>query len=75
VEVVTARAAAPLNSLLNQSVGLLKRGAIGLFPKGQDVADELTEATKYWNVKVNLVPSRTDPHGRVVVVERIERRK
>jgi 16S rRNA (guanine527-N7)-methyltransferase len=75
VEVVTARALAPLNSLLNQSVGLLKRGAIGLFPKGQDVADELTEAAKYWNVKVNLVPSRTDPHGRIVVVERIERRK
>ena len=75
VEVVTARALAPFNSLLNQSVGLLKRGAIGLFPKGQDVADELTEAAKYWNVKVNLVPSRTDPHGRIVVVERIERRK
>ena len=29
---------------------------------------ELTEAAKYWNIKVNLVPSRTDSKGRIVVV-------
>ena len=67
-DVVTARALAPLKILLDQSVSLLKTGAIGLFPKGQDVEAELTEATKYWNIKVNLVPSRTDSKGRIVVV-------
>ena len=73
-DVVTARALAPLKSLLDQSFSLLKTGAMGLFPKGQDVDAELTEATKYWNIKVNLVPSRTDSKGRVVVVHTLERR-
>ncbi len=74
VNVVTARALAPLKTLLDQSVSLLTKGAVGLFPKGQDVEAELTEATKYWNIKVNLAPSRTDSRGRVVVVQALERR-
>ena len=73
-DVVTARALAPLKSLLDQSVSLLKTGTLGLFPKGQDVDAELTEATKYWNIKVNLAPSRTDSRGRIVVVRGLERR-
>ena len=73
-DAVTARALAPLKGLLDQSFSLLKTGAVGLFPKGQDVDAELTEATKYWNIKVNLAPSRTDSKGRVVVVHALERR-
>lgn len=73
-DMVTARALAPLKSLLDQSVSLFKPGTLGLFPKGQDVDAELTEATKYWNIKVNLAPSRTDSKGRVVVVHALERR-
>jgi len=73
-DAVTARALAPLKSLLDQSFSLLKSGAVGLFPKGQDVDAELTEATKYWNIKVNLAPSRTDSKARVVVVHALERR-
>ena len=73
-DVVTARALSPLKLLLDQSVSLLKSGALGLFPKGQDVEAELTEATKYWNIKVNLAPSRTDPKSRVVVIQALERR-
>jgi 16S rRNA (guanine527-N7)-methyltransferase len=72
VDAVTARALAPLKLLLDQSVSLLKTGALGLFPKGQDVDAELTAATKYWNIKVNLAPSRTDPKGRIVVVQALE---
>lgn len=67
-DVVTARALAPLKTILDQSVKLLKPGTLGLFPKGQDVDAELTEATKYWNIKVNLAPSRTDSKARVVVL-------
>jgi 16S rRNA (guanine527-N7)-methyltransferase len=73
-DVVTARALAPLKTLLDQSFSLLKTGALGLFPKGQDVASELTEASKYWNIKVNLAPSRTDPKARIVVVRAPQRR-
>jgi 16S rRNA (guanine527-N7)-methyltransferase len=72
IDVVTARALAPLPKLLTLAYPLLKRGALGLFPKGQDVAGELTEAAKCWNIEVSLTPSRTDPKARIVVVRGLE---
>jgi 16S rRNA (guanine527-N7)-methyltransferase len=74
VDVVTARAVAPLSNLLTLAEPLLRNGAQGLFPKGQDVEAELTEASKYWNIDTELIPSRTDPRGRIVLVRRLERR-
>ena len=67
IDVVTARAVAPLPELLAEAYPLLKTGALGLFPKGQDVDRELTEAAKYWNIQTtSLAESRTDPKGRIV---------
>ena len=74
IEVVTARAVAPLVDLLGLTEPWLKRGAQGLFPKGQDVGAELTEASKYWNIEAVLVPSKTDPHARIVSVARTHHR-
>jgi len=74
-DVITARALLPFKSLMDQIFSLLSRGALGLFPKGQDVAVELTEATKYWNIDYNLVPSRTDSLARIVVVRGLDRRQ
>ena len=67
-DVVTARAVAPLKSLCDQAFPLIAGGAVGLFPKGQDVEAELTETSKYWTVQADLVPSRTSPEGTVVRV-------
>lgn len=75
VEVVTARALLPLKSLLSQCFPLVSRGALGLFPKGQDVDAELTQASKYWNIDCTLVPSRTDSLARIVMVRALERRQ
>jgi 16S rRNA (guanine527-N7)-methyltransferase len=71
IDVVTARALAPLPKLLREAYPLLKRGALGLFPKGQDVASELTKAAKYWNIKTASIASHTDSRSRIVVVESI----
>jgi 16S rRNA (guanine527-N7)-methyltransferase len=68
LDVVTARALAPLDRLIGYAIPLLKRGAIGLFPKGQDVEAELTQASKSWTIEADLIPSRTDPRGRIVRV-------
>ena len=68
IDIVTARALAPLPKLLAIAYPLLKRGAKGLFPKGQDVDAELTEAAKCWTIQASLVPSRTDPKSRVIVI-------
>ena len=47
---VTARALAPLERLLFLAEPLLRRGAIGIFHKGQDVDSEVNEATKFWKI-------------------------
>jgi len=73
VDVVTARALAPLKTLCDQAFALIEKGAIGLFPKGQDVASELTDTAKYWNIKASTVASKTSPEGCVVVVRGLER--
>jgi len=71
-DIITARALAPLCDLLAAVYPLLKKGAKGLFPKGQDVGTELTEAAKCWNVQASLAPSRTDPKARIVVLQHAE---
>jgi 16S rRNA (guanine527-N7)-methyltransferase len=65
---VTARAFAPLAELCSAAYPLLITGAIGLFPKGQAVEVELTEAAKCWKIQATLAESRTDPQARIVVV-------
>jgi 16S rRNA (guanine527-N7)-methyltransferase len=72
LDAIAARALAPLPELLSIAYPLLKRGPLGLFPKGQDVDAELTEAAKCWSIQASLVPSRTDPKSRVVVIRRAE---
>ena len=73
-DIVTARAVSPLSSLLGQCLPILKRGAVGLFPKGQDVEAELTEASICWKMAADLVPSRTDPKARIVMIRALEPR-
>jgi 16S rRNA (guanine527-N7)-methyltransferase len=73
-DVVTARALAPLKTLCDQAFPLIAKGAIGLFPKGQDVDAELTEAAKYWRLEVSTVPSKTSPTGCIVVIRSLRPR-
>lgn len=73
-DVVTARALAPLSKLCGYVEPLLKRGAQALLPKGQDVGAELTEASRYWNIAADLVPSWTDSKARIVVIRALERK-
>jgi 16S rRNA (guanine527-N7)-methyltransferase len=65
-EIVTARALAPLTTLLGYTNLLLKRGAIGLFPKGRDHPRELTEAGRDWHFSYMLHTSLTDPDARII---------
>ena len=74
IDCVTARALAPLHQLIGYAQPLVTRGAKALFLKGQDVESELTEATRYWNIKPNLHSSLTGGQGWVVELDRIERR-
>ncbi|CAN7476538.1 16S rRNA (guanine(527)-N(7))-methyltransferase RsmG [Phenylobacterium sp. LjRoot225] len=73
VDIVTARACAPLVRLLGYARPYLKSGALGLFLKGQDVAAELDEAAKSWEFEADTIPSLSDPRGQVVRVRRLGR--
>ena len=73
VQVVTARACAPLPRLLDFAWPFLQDGARGLFLKGRAAEAESAEALKTWRLRGVLVPSRSDPSGRVVVVEEAAR--
>jgi 16S rRNA (guanine527-N7)-methyltransferase len=74
VDIVTARALAPLSILLTMINPFIEKGAKALLHKGQDVDAELTEAAKYWTIDYDAVPSQTDPRGRILVVRRLKRR-
>jgi 16S rRNA (guanine527-N7)-methyltransferase len=66
-DVVSARALAPLEILLPTAYPLLKAGTKLIFPKGQDVEAELTEASRYWTIGCEKVPSKTGG-GQIVIV-------
>jgi 16S rRNA (guanine527-N7)-methyltransferase len=74
IDCVTARALAPLHQLIGFAEPVVRKGAKALFLKGQDVEAELTEATKYWNIKPRLHSSRTSGNGWIVELDQIERR-
>lgn len=73
VEVVTARALAPLSQLLDLSAPLLCRGARGLFLKGRRTGDEIAQARRAWTFDVRLHDSLTDPEGRIVGITGLKR--
>jgi 16S rRNA (guanine527-N7)-methyltransferase len=68
IDCLTARALAPLTELLRMQAILTEKPCIGLFLKGQDVDVELTEAAKYWNMKLEIHSSVTDSASRIIEV-------
>ena len=68
VDIVTARACAPMTRLFGYAAPYLARGARGLFLKGEGAAAELETARDAWTFDAELSPSRSDPRGRIVTV-------
>lgn len=73
-DVVSARALAPLAQLLALAEPLLSRGAVGIFPKGEDVDDELKDAIRAWHLSYDLIQSQTERKARIVRVSSAVRR-
>lgn len=68
---LTARALAPLPTLLRHAHALLSPGGVALFPKGRTAEDELTAASREWNMRVERFPSRTDPASTIFRISEI----
>jgi 16S rRNA (guanine527-N7)-methyltransferase len=67
-DVVSARALAPLPLLVEYATPALNKGATGLFLKGRGLSAELTELPPNNSLDIQIVASRTEPGGSIVVV-------
>ncbi len=73
-DIITARAFAPLPRLLDLTQNLVDNETQYLLLKGQDIDEELTQATTSWNMTVERRPSRTDPRGVILQLTQVQRR-
>jgi len=72
-EAVTARAVAPLDKLLSLAEPWLSPGGLCYFLKGGSVEDELTDASRIWDINYDLAPSLSDPSGAILCVKEFSR--
>jgi 16S rRNA (guanine527-N7)-methyltransferase len=70
---ITARACAPLASLLPYAVKFLAPGGVALFPKGKTAEKELTEAALDWHFTLERFPSATSPEATILRLSNIHR--
>jgi 16S rRNA (guanine527-N7)-methyltransferase len=73
VDIVTARACAPLDRLLGYAQNFFARGARGLFLKGEGVEAEIAAARANWRFDGEVGTSLSDPRGRILSIGRLAR--
>jgi len=74
VDVVSARALAPLDRLIGLAKPMFGPESVGLFLKGRDVAQEIEAARSKWSFTCELVQSLTESEARIAVVTSPEAR-
>ena len=70
---ITARAFAPLPSLLPYAATFLAAGGVALFPKGKSAEKELTDAAQDWHFILERFPSATNPEATILRLSNIQR--
>lgn len=70
-EIVTARALAPLPTLLALTSPWLSSGAAGLFHKGRDYRQEVEESLNHWSFDLLEHTSKVDPQGVVLEIRNL----
>jgi 16S rRNA (guanine527-N7)-methyltransferase len=71
-QVITARALAPLDKLLDMAHPLLAADGVCLFLKGRNFNRELTDSRIRWHIKAEIYPSETDKSGRILIIKGLE---
>ena len=74
VQVISARALAPLPDLLELVAPFFNSSTIALLHKGAGWQDELTRAEQCWNIDVKALPSRTHDAARILHLRHLSRR-
>jgi len=73
VQLVFARALAPLPKLMDLAAPFVEKSKKMLFLKGLDVDSELTATTKCWNIDYQKYPSRTYAGGCILSIKDFQR--
>ncbi|HEV8391869.1 MAG TPA: 16S rRNA (guanine(527)-N(7))-methyltransferase RsmG [Dongiaceae bacterium] len=73
-DVVTARACAPLDELLELAAPLVGENGTCLFLKGAQVDEELTRAERHWTMRLDRRGSISDPAGNILIVTHLQRK-
>ncbi|MEO1014547.1 MAG: 16S rRNA (guanine(527)-N(7))-methyltransferase RsmG [Pseudomonadota bacterium] len=73
-DVITARALAALPKLLELATEIAGPKTVCIFPKGQDVDEELTHATKYWRMSAETRESLTQSGSKILILRDISRK-
>lgn len=71
VMVVTARALAPLATLLGYAHRIMSPEGIAIFPKGRTAQAELTAAAGHWHMTAERFASQTDPEATIFRIRNI----
>ena len=71
--ILSARALAPMGTLLAHAEKHRAPGGICLFPKGEAVHKEIREAERGWRFDYRIHPSRTDPQAAIVEIGALAR--
>ncbi|MBP5858152.1 16S rRNA (guanine(527)-N(7))-methyltransferase RsmG [Marivibrio halodurans] len=66
---VTARALAPVGTLLDYAARLVGENVPCVFLKGKRLEDELTDAKSSWYIKYRIDASQTDAEGAILTIE------
>lgn len=74
-DVVTARALAPLDTLLGYAQSLMSAQGVALFPKGRRYEDELSVARMNWDFELDQLQSITSEDSRILRIARIAKRE
>jgi 16S rRNA (guanine527-N7)-methyltransferase len=72
-DVISARAFAPLERLLQLGTALSTAKSVWLLPKGRNAQTELEALDPSWQGDFRLEPSVTDPDARIIVAEGVRR--
>ena len=71
--IISARAVAPLDALIDYAVPHLACGGQCIFPKGQMHEAEIAQARASWRFKLTRKPSITDPNAVILALGEIDR--
>ena len=72
VDVITSRALASLDKLLNYSKPLCRPDTVLIFPKGQSHQAEIAEAKKNWSFDIEIYASRSSNEGAILLITNLK---